>query len=238
MTLAVAVCVPVGVVLAADSRTVITMRDTQPDGTLVLRQKVLSDATRKVIALTKVPVGLATFGDGHLGDQPVDSRIREFEEKHIVGDETPFAVAEKLIEYLQTDFPEASVGCFVAGYQEMNGTATPHLYKMFTKPPQGAPPVEQLNPANGTVRYEAWWAGDAQVATRLFAGPDANLLPIRLYNLQDAVDFASFLVKATGKVQRFLRQIETVGGDVSVLTVTPDGELREITPRKITVQEM
>ena len=42
------------------------------------------------------------------------------------------------------------------------------------------------------------------------------------FTLQDAVDFARYAVETTIKTMRFKSVIETVGGEVDILVITPD----------------
>ena len=52
---------------------------------------------------------------------------------------------------------------------------------------------------------------------------DASLLglPITGY-IQDAIDFARYTVETTIQTMRFKNVVETVGGDVDILIITPD----------------
>ena len=43
------------------------------------------------------------------------------------------------------------------------------------------------------------------------------------FTLQDAVDFARYAVETTIQTMRFKNVVETVGGAVDVLVITPDG---------------
>ena len=42
------------------------------------------------------------------------------------------------------------------------------------------------------------------------------------FTLQDAVDFARFAVETTVRTMRFKNVIETVGGNVDILVITPE----------------
>ena len=42
------------------------------------------------------------------------------------------------------------------------------------------------------------------------------------FTLQDAVDFARYAVETTIQTMRFKNVIETVGGNVDILVITPD----------------
>ena len=59
--------------------------------------------------------------------------------------------------------------------------------------------------------------------------PDGNYIDLpykeilwNFFTLQDAVDFARFAVETTVRTMRFKNVIETVGGNVDILVITPE----------------
>lgn len=42
------------------------------------------------------------------------------------------------------------------------------------------------------------------------------------FTLQDAIDFARYAVETTIQTMRFKKVVETVGGDVDILVITPE----------------
>ena len=59
--------------------------------------------------------------------------------------------------------------------------------------------------------------------------PDGNYIDLSyeeilwiFFTLQDAVDFARFAVETTVRTMRFKNVIETVGGNVDILVITPE----------------
>jgi hypothetical protein len=42
------------------------------------------------------------------------------------------------------------------------------------------------------------------------------------FTLQDAIDFARYAVDVTIKTMHFMNVVETVGGDIDILVITPD----------------
>ncbi|RLA99753.1 MAG: hypothetical protein DRG55_07445, partial [Deltaproteobacteria bacterium] len=74
MSLVVTVFVPSGIVMAADSRvSIVTQEKKEADGSTVIVENavVLSDNANKVGALTKVRVGVATFGASIVNNVPI-----------------------------------------------------------------------------------------------------------------------------------------------------------------------
>ena len=51
--------------------------------------------------------------------------------------------------------------------------------------------------------------------------PVENIL-FEFFTLQDAVDFARYAVETTIQTMRFKNVVETVGGDVDILVITPN----------------
>ena len=71
------------------------------------------------------------------------------------------------------------------------------------------------------VQYGITRAGDTVVANRLI---DASHLPLfPAMPLQDAVDYAVHLIRATIDTMRFEPRFPSVGGPIDVLVVTPGG---------------
>ena len=73
----------------------------------------------------------------------------------------------------------------------------------------------------GNIQYGVVRGGDTQVVNRLIA-PEA-LPPFAVLPLQDAVDYATFLVRASAEAMRFEPNVAPVGGPIDVLAITLDG---------------
>jgi hypothetical protein len=53
------------------------------------------------------------------------------------------------------------------------------------------------------------------------------------FSLQDAIDYAEFLITATAKYQRFTNIIPNVGGEVDIALVTPFGDFSWIRQKEL-----
>lgn len=84
-----------------------------------------------------------------------------------------------------------------------------------------------------TTNQGATWDGEILTLTRLIQnvavknGNGYTDLPAEdilwgYFTLQDAVDFARYAVETTIKTMHFKNVIETVGGSVDILVITPD----------------
>jgi hypothetical protein len=220
MTLLVAVYVPAGIALAADSRLTATRTDQSTDGDDVVRTKsmlVLSDATNKLVELKTVNCAVGLYDNALLEGQPIDAHIERFEEEHLSEDDDVESTAERLHAYLRSTFADESVGFNLAGYRVEGRVSVPHVYaghirRDLTRPNLGA---------DGRILYGVSRSGDTDIANRLIHKdflPRFDAMP-----LQDAVDYAVHLIRTTIDTLRFEPRHPTVGGPIDVMTVTPDG---------------
>ena len=184
------------------------------------QQLVLSDSAYKVVELQKVPIGISVYDAGVIDNQPVDSHVRRFEQESLVPGDTAMIVAEKMLAYFKERHPGVGVGFHIAGYRAIEGKASePYVFVGHTTNEQ------RLSRANagedGVVRYGTSFAGDATVANRLI---DQTHLPrFDAMPLQDAVDYAVHLIRTTIETLRFEPRYPSVGGQIDVLVVKPDG---------------
>lgn len=259
VTIAVAVKVNDGFVLASDSATTLTM-DNGAGATQIV--KIYNNAN-KIFNLHKgLPVGAMTWGLGSIGVASIATLAKDLRARFTGQDAdhpgwrldseayTMTGVAERAIEFLNERANEASLpggvapqslGLLVGGYS--TGASMPELFelRLGTDPR----PVPVL--AND---FGATWHGQPEAITRLLLGV-STVLPQALINLgvpdkdvpmyweaikqqvavtfvtgampiQDAVDFAEFLVHTTIQYVRFALSTDgpTVGGPIEVATIT------------------
>jgi hypothetical protein len=220
MSLVVTVYVPSGIVMAADSRITGARREEKKEGEqtiIVERQIVVSDNAYKVVSLTKVPVGIGAFGTGVINDQTVDTHIRAFEEERAKGSDSVVTIPQKLVSYFQQRFPNVLVGFFVAGFRQENGITIPYVYAFDTVK---QPVPKRINISEeGKIQYGVLRGGDTSVIDRLIAEQFKPLFAAM--PLQDAIDYAIYLIRTTIDTLRFEPRFPSVGGDIDVLAMTP-----------------
>jgi hypothetical protein len=217
MSLTVVVWTPTGLVMAADSRTTITYTRDQKYGSKLSTTDILSDSTYKLVLLEKTRVGISTYGASHAGGLPVDAHLRAFEEERVTPEDRAPEVAEKLLAYFQEKFPGINLYFFVIGYREEDKLSVPYVYNVSVE-------KNTSTRVNVQPNGERWPGGVSRggatdIVNRLIVSdrlPEFSLLP-----LQDAVDYAVFLIDVTSKVMRFEPGLETVGGPIDVLVITP-----------------
>jgi hypothetical protein len=208
--------------MAGDSRMTVQRNEERTEGdqrTLVQQQLVLSDSAYKVVELRKTGVGIAIYDAGIINNQPVDSHVHRFEEEMVTADDDVLTVGEKFLKFFQENFPAMGVGYHIAGYRTENRSSVPYVLVGHTI---REPELRRVNAdANNNVQYGITRAGDTLVANRLI---DQNYLPLfPAMPLQDAVDYAVHLIRATIDTMRFEPRFPSVGGPIDVLVVTPDG---------------
>lgn len=220
MTLAVTIYVPAGIVMAADSRTMLTRREERDsDGQRVAVEQhlVLSDNAYKVIGLQEVPVGIVTYGTAVIQNRMVDSHVADFEEAALTAHDDVESVASKLVDYFQERFPDVTVAFYVAGYRFEEERAVPYVFHCQTK---GEPHVKRINrDGSGRIAFGVARGGDTHIANRLITKDSLPLFSAM--PLQDAVDYAIHLIRTTIDELRFEPRFPSVGGPIDVLIITP-----------------
>jgi 20S proteasome alpha/beta subunit len=246
MTLTVSVRVPDGIVLAADSLTTIETK-LIGKGELGLKCPKCNEEIKipelplppvsipaggsfygqKLFCIEKRNIGVATYGTAFLTGRTLESHVREFEKKEIVGEETASEVAQKLEEYFQAELtkeigdtskiPDDAVplGFQVAGYDKEDVK----IGKTFLVKLGKTPKIEPTH----TSGYGCTIAGDTRVVLKLWKDDPAIPIPKPNYqflSLQDAIDYAVFLIRTTIDFQKFATMVPTCGGEIDIAIIT------------------
>jgi len=188
-----------------------------------------SPTANKIYEVTKrMPnLGVATFGAAFLQRQTVESHLRSFEGEKVVGKETVAEISQKLLDYFQnilskevdiSKLPDkvAPIGFQVAGFDPNETEGKIYLVETGKNPK-----VTPQNPEKGS--FGCTWAGDGRVVAKLWKEDPSIAIPTPNYGfmtLQDAVDYAIFLIRTTVSYQTFATMIPTCGGEIDVMTIT------------------
>lgn len=260
MTIAIAIAVPEGLVLAGDSR----LTYPNPKGW----PKIASDYAEKVYHVSP-KVGAATFGWGMLNGRTIKSHIIdlsvELKEAHVGEVATRFATyfGEQYEAHVRTEPKEKkkgtsiAFGFLIAGY---NNEGVGEVREILL--PGNPRPDAQCT----TLSPGAVWQGQVDIITRLLKGYDLRLNLSKVPKdamaslqkalagceyviyfarmvLQDAVDLAIFLAHTTIQTQRFTDGIYSlpgdvpgVGGAIDVAVITREYDIRWI-QKKLLVGE-
>jgi hypothetical protein len=201
-----------------------------------------SPTANKIYEITKrTPnMGIATFGAAFLQGQTIESHLRSFEGQKIVGNESVQEVSQKLLDYFQsvllkeidvTKLPDGTpppIGFQVAGFDRDNMEGRVFLVETGKNPrivPQGEEKI-----------FGCSWAGDGRVVAKLWKEDASIPLPKPNYGfmtLQDAVDYAIFLIRTTIGYQTFATMIPTCGGEIDVMTITYNKGIEWVQKKKI-----
>jgi hypothetical protein len=227
MSLAISIYVPAGIVMAADSRVTGTLtreeEQVSPESGLktvrIQQQLAFSDNAQKLIALDEAGVGISCFDSVIIEGQAIETHIQEFDMvERPRPTESVEAITSRLIGYFKDRFPEVSVGFHVAGYRLQGDRQTPQVYSCHTQ----VEPVPVRRNANeqGKVVYGITRSGETTITNRII---DPNSTPyFDAMPLQDAIDYALFLIRTTTEALRFEPRYAAVGGPIDVLVITPN----------------
>ena len=261
MTLTVSVRVPDGIALAADSLVTLTTQLTGKGEVGLKCPHCKEDIQIKDIPMSpirlpassseyakklfnikkdKVDVGILTYGAAFLTGRTIESHIRGIVANKIVGNEKIEKIAKLIGVHFNLELkkevedlnkiPEGvvSIGFQVAGYDKDNvKMGKTYLVKLGRK--LDIEPKHELG-------YGCTWGGDGSVVSKIWkedpeipiATPDYQFL-----TLQDAIDYAVFLIKTTIDYQRFAVMIPKVGGPVDVAVITPREGFQFIKEKKL-----
>ena len=232
MSLVVTVYVPSGIVMAADSRVTATRREEKKEEqktTVREQQVVLSEHGFKVMALDVVPVGVSCFDTAIIANEPIDSHIRRFAEQTLAQGDSVSGVAGKLVSYFRERFANVPVGFHLCGYQVEKNVSTPYVYTCHTMK-ELTPARRNVNP-QGDIVYGVTYSGETSVLMRLISKDHLPLFAAM--PLQDAVDYALYLIRTTIETLRFEPRFPSVGGAIDVLVITPPGKLNFVQRKEL-----
>lgn len=225
MSFLIAVHVNEGMVLASDRRT--TYSHTQRNGNSIIQQIGIhtTDSTDKTFICPN-GAGISTCGDASLLGKPITGFIQDMIRTKIDSQCAIDSMPKIIIDYFKElpTIPDAKF--IIAGYNSSESGKYQRLYKIQLKDET----IEQIE----TASQGATWDGESLTLTRLIQniaikknGNEYIDLPAEpilweYFTLQDAVDFARYAVETTIQTMRFKNVVETVGGSVDILVITPD----------------
>lgn len=225
MSFLIAVHVNEGIVLASDRRT--TYNNTKTvDNKIIQRIGIHTTNSTDKTFVCPNGAGISTCGDASLLQRPITGFIQEMIRTKISKDCPVIKIPEIILDFFN-DMPVVpNTNFFVAGYDISDSGKKQLLYKVKVKSKQ----IESID----TTNQGAIWDGETHTLTRLLKNvaikTDDNRyldLPFEdilwgYFTLQDAVDFARYAVETTIQTMRFKNVVETVGGAVDILVITPD----------------
>jgi hypothetical protein len=185
-----------------------------------------SSNVQKLFCVKKRDIGLAVFGMPFLTGRTIESHLRDLE-KRIFENETVERVADKVSEYFKAELNKEvgnleniSEGQFPLGFQ-LSGydDQDVSIGKTFSIELGRISRIEPLHSKG----YGCSVSGDQRVVLKLWK-EDPNIPlpmpPFQLLPLQDAIDYAIFLIDTTIKFQRFTPMTPTCGGSIDIAVIT------------------
>lgn len=241
MTLAVSLRVPDGIVIAADSLAT-TMGELRISGELGGRcPKCKADIKLQNVSVPPLPIptslssfaqkvfpfcnsfGIATYGMAILNEKTIYYHVKKLESNSRQDFQGVSDVSKFLMEYFSeeirkavTDIDKAPesfypLGFLVVGYDgDVGKTIIISIGKKSKI-------KEQLG-SGCTV------GGDLEIVNKLWElnkSEPSRKVGYATFSLQDAVDYAEYLINTTANFQRFANMIPTVGGFVDIGLITP-----------------
>ena len=225
MSFIIAVHVNEGIVLASDRRT--TYQNTKQNGNIVTVNFGIhtTNSTDKTFICPN-GCGISTCGDSSIGGKPITGYIQQFIREKVNEKTKVSGIPQMMIDFFSVYQPIPDTNFIVAGYIENGQEKEQAIFKIQLKD-------STIIPVD-TVNQGATWNGEILTLTRLLQNcalrnndgtytdlPD-NEICWNFFTLQDAVDFAKYAVETTIKTMHFLNTVETVGGNVDLLVITPD----------------
>ena len=225
MSFLIAVHVNEGIVLASDRRTTYTTTETV-ETTVTKHVGVhVTNSTDKTF-LCPNGCGISTCGEASLSGSPITAYIQEVIRTKIDENCKVEDIPNILIQYFGEFSEVPDTNFIVAGYKIVADKKEQKIYKLNVKSGK----VIDIDAST----QGATWDGETYTLTRLIK--DVALknnngtytdLPYEeilwgYFTLQDAIDFARYAVETTIQTMRFKKVIETVGGEVDILVITPD----------------
>ncbi|MBR5642442.1 MAG: hypothetical protein IKW92_09970 [Firmicutes bacterium] len=225
MSFLIAVYVNEGIVLASDRRTTYTNTQTV-ENKIVQRIGIHSTNSTEKTFICFNGAGISCCGDGSLQGKPITGFIQDMIRTEITKDCKVEDMPYIIIDYFNKLPSVPNTNFIVAGYDSHEGKKIQRIYKLNVK----AKKVEEID----TSSQGATWDGEIHTLTRIVQKVALKTkeneytdLPFdeilwNYFTLQDAVDFARYAVETTIQTMRFKNVIETVGGAVDILVITPD----------------
>lgn len=224
MSFIIAVYVNEGIVLASDRRTTYTNTVNTQDGRIIQRIGIHCTNSTDKTFLCPNKAGISTCGDASFLGKPITGFIKAMIREKITPETSVSDIPQIINDYFNSFESVPNTHFIVAGYVE-NGK------KQY---------ICKVNPFSKQVKtmdsdcQGATWDGETNTLTRLLqnvalkiADGNYNDLPYEnvlweYFTLQDAIDFAKYAVETTINTMRFKNVIETVGGKIDILVITPD----------------
>lgn len=225
MSFIITVYVNDGIVMASDRR-LTYQRNIEKDGKQVtfLGSNITNNTDKTFLCPNNA--GISWCGDGSLNGKPITGYINDMIRNKVKKNTSVSDMPDIVIDYFSGFNPVPNTTFLIGGYENAESGTEQKVFSVN--------PKSQVKIPIDTSGQGASWDGETMTLTRLIkpvALKDENGNYNELPNegilweqmtLQDAVDFARYAVGVTIDTMKFKNVIETVGGSIDVLVITPD----------------
>lgn len=231
MSFICSVYVPEAIVMASDSRQSVNITRKNKEGKEEAPiQTTSSDSVNKTFLLEEQGVGISFAGETMLGGVTTESHIKRFLEEKVVKSDDVVTIADKILNYFKKIFPKANTSIHVCGFKKEGKVSVPYVFTIHVG--RNEKQRKNLQP-NKKITYGVAWSGEGDIIARLLIAPlprkdkPGVIPPVPVMypamTPQDAVNFASYLIRTTIETMRFQARPKSVGGPIDVLLLTPEG---------------
>ena len=230
MTVAIAIKINNGLVLATDSASAIG--ETDNEQTKIHYTYYNAD---KLFNLKKGhPIGCLTWGDGSINGVSISTLTKDFRKNlDRIPDLKIRDITEEFIEYLKEfidgKYENINVGFLIAGYSD-NNKNFPEMYMIEIKEERI---TERELPYDNN--FSISWFGDIDFLSRFILGFDPEM-EILLKN--NRIDLADFLVEICKKTSRFVPGPQIIGGPTDIAVITKHEGFKWIERKHYYAQEL
>lgn len=227
MTLALAIVVNEGIVVATDGRLSLQVRGVANSHRAKAGMRPFSDHSRKLF-LTPQGVAIATFGQADINGTHVSVPVDSLIQKELQHECDPKVVAETLLEHFSTQRKPIDTQFLVAGYEHKRASKRKRVFLVDI----AGGSIESANPRTRQRDYcGVIWGGEGDIVQRLtqpvklcgVRGKEATLpqfdWPWQFFAIEDAIAFAKFAIESTHRAMRFQARTNTVGGKLQAVVV-------------------
>lgn len=214
-----------GIVMASDSRTTYTRTEKYEECERVLIGTHTTNSTEKTF-LCPNGSGISTCGCASVNGKPITGFIQAFMREKVRKETDVEEIPQLLLDYFRKFDPIPDTIFQVAGYSHSDDKSIQKVYRVFIT-------GNTFQPAETDVQG-AIWNGETIYLTKMlnstaiknndgtYSDLPQSYISFEYFTLQDAVDFARYAVEMTINTRHFENVVETVGGNVDILVITPE----------------
>lgn len=215
-----------GIVMAADSRILYTTQQHRDDNTIIQIGIGQTDTASKIV-VTSNNVGISYFGVPEVAGAPLSYHVEKCVSERLSNRDLKVRdIAQIMLEYFREQPGDPDVGFHISGYDYTpDGNSISSIWNAHTQ-------SESMMHLNADGLPGISWSGEGDILARLIGPcgkPDADDnylplptydIPIHLFTLADAVEFAEFAIRTTAETMRYQARMKTVGGPIDILVIT------------------